>query len=275
MRLIILVTLSCLLACKGDQHHGNSDTSAKPLAVAEDTTQTPSNSSSETKAWADYKINTRTNLGDYEITIWVDTASIELVVANKLTHKKDTLQLEMSGLSDRPVDIKDLTQDIGSPRLTLCLTWQGDSDNDYSEVVGYKQDTLQELFRIPSAGGLVDLHRKDPHTLIGHAWGEDDVIRWPHNNYILRVSLPHYDVYVDPPDTLKIDDEIEVKETIHAFRQSASGKQIPRTILPGTKILVDTIYFPQHMVSFHLNDSTRWTVPHDSISGKLKISIAG
>jgi hypothetical protein len=169
----------------------------------------------------------------------------------------------------------DITQSVGFHRLTICLTWEGDSDNDYSEIVGYQQDTLKELFEIPAAGGLLDLKRKDPHTLVGHAWGEDDVVRGNHSNYIVTVSLPDYDVHVDPPDTLQINEDIEVKDTIYAFRLSTSGKQIPRIILPGRKIHVDTIYNLQQMVSLHLNDSTRLTTPHDSISWRLKVSIAG
>jgi hypothetical protein len=281
MRLFIVVTAFCLFACKGNQQHKvpdakAPDTSAKPTPIVLDTPETSSAKVAEKIDSANYKISTRKTLGNYEISIWGNEGSTQLIVDNKLTHKKDTLQLDgISGWSGRPIDIKDITQSVGIGRLTIFLTWEGDSDNDYSEVVGYQQDTLKELFQIPGAGGLVDLKRKDPHTLVGHAWGEDDVVRGTHGNYIVTVSLPDYDVHVDPPDTLEIDEDKEVKETIHAYRLSASGKLIPRTISPGRKIHVDTIYYLQQMVSFHLNDSTRLTVPHDSISWRLKVSIAG
>ena len=86
-------------------------------------------------------------------------------------------------------------------------------------------------------------------------------------------GLPIVQIY--PPDTLPINFAIEVRDTIHANRLSNSGTETSYTILPETKIHVDTIFYSQQMVTLHLNDSIRLTAPHDSILLRLKTSDAG
>jgi hypothetical protein len=285
MRLFVVVTAICLIACKGNQHHEVGDTLVRVAPVAMDTSKTSGMADADKTDWTNYKIHDRKTMGKYRVSLWANqTAGTNpatgtpalLLIENSLTHKRDTLPLEaISDLQDREVRFVDITQSAGFPQLTIWLTWEGESDNDYSEVVGYQRDTLKELFEIPPSAYPLSLKRKEPHTLIGFIWQEDDVVRETHDKFLVKVSLPDYDVQISPPDTLAINYTIEVRDSIHANRLSTSGRQIPYTILPDTKIHVDTIFYNKQMVTLHLNDSIRLTVPHDSISFRLKVSAAG
>ncbi len=198
------------------------------MPIAIDTTKTALPNGLAKIDWTKYKIHTRKTLGAYKISLWRNDSNLSycsplLLINNSFTHKKDTLPLSyITDLQDRHVDIVDLTQKVGFHQLTVSLSWEGENDNIYSEIVGYQQDTLKELFKIPTVGGLIDLKRKDKQTLIGHVFCQDDIVYMPHDNYIITVSLPDYDVNVRTPENVSIDYDTKATDTIHAYRLSAS-----------------------------------------------------
>ncbi|HVV04970.1 MAG TPA: hypothetical protein VHC96_12150 [Puia sp.] len=279
MRLQFLVPLVLILACKNkSQQDVNAANLTTPSTKADTTALVSSNRFEKFKS-ADYKIHTRQTIGDYTISIWQERSNDEppyfLLMENRSTHRKDTLQLaNISTLQERKVEMVDLTKAVALPPLTLALTWEGDSDNSYSEVVGYQHDTLTELFVSP-AGDLVDLKRKDQWTLQGHVSSRDDIVAMPHNNYILTVSLKDFTTNVFPPDTLIIGYDTQTTDTLHTYQLSASGQKIFRTLLPGTPLHIDTFYCRQQLISLHLKDSTRLIVPHDELTQKVKGNDAG
>jgi hypothetical protein len=225
-----------------------------------------------------YKIHTQTTLPGYAIALWECTRAVNyscppfLVIKNIRTQKQDTLALtHISDLQDQTADIEDITKTAGFPQLTLLVSWQGEDDNLFSEVVGYRQDTLKELFAIPNPGGMSDsLRRKDKWTLVGHVYDRDDIVAQSHDNYPIRVSLKDYSVQIYSPDTLVINYDTKAKEVIHAHRILASGKQVPFTIRRGARLHIDTFYYKQGIVRLRQDDSIRLTVTHDAIQFKVK-----
>lgn len=279
MRLLILFPLSFLIACQSNNHRQASESQTKNSSPKVDTTESSNRNRFEKFNLANYRIHTQKIIGNYSISLWQDLSnngdSPFLLINDTLTHKKDTLELsDISDLQERKVDIEDITKSVGFRQLTLSLTWQGESDGFYSEVIGYQSDTLKELFDIP-AGALVDIKRKDQWTLQGHVLDRDDIVYMAHDNYIIIVSLKDYAVNIYSPDTLAIDYYTTATDTIHTYRILPSGKQVPYTVLPDIHFHIDTFYSRQQVVSLHLDDSMRLRVHHDSITLKVKGNIAG
>ncbi|MDP4245344.1 MAG: hypothetical protein Q8932_05805 [Bacteroidota bacterium] len=289
MRLLILVLFSLLLACRNNPHSQVTPAQTKDLpargdTAGSDTTRAATGGGGEGRFdTADYTLHTRTLLHEYSVSLWQCAAAIHsacppvLVIRNTRTQRGDTLALtQISDLQGRHADFEDITRTAGFRQLTLMVSWEGEDDNQFSEVVGYQQDTLKEFFAIPNAGGISDsLRRKDQWTLEGHVFDRDDVVAASHDNYLIRVSLKDYSVKVLPPDTLAIDYETRSKERIHAYRVLASGKKVPFMIPAGARVHIDTLYYKQQIVHLRLDDSIRLTVPHDEIQFKVNGETAG
>src|SRR5437868_2090889 len=101
-----------------------------------------------------------------------------LIAYNKATKKADTL--ELNGIDYMPnfsadLKIEDVTRDIAFDRLAVIIGWEGDSDNWYSSLIGYVDDTLRTIYEDPNPGGIEKLKRKDRWTLTGFSWGSEDI----------------------------------------------------------------------------------------------------
>jgi hypothetical protein len=296
MRLLILVLFSLLLACRNSPHSQATTTQTKDLPARGDSAGGDAGASGATGETAgglkdrssrfdtaNYRLHTRMMLNEYAISLWQCAGAFNsvcppvLVIRNIRTKKGDTLVItHISDLQERAADIEDITKTAGFRQLTLMLSWEGEDDNIFSEVVGFQEDTLKELFAIPNAGGMSDtLRRKDKWTLVGHVFDRDDIVSRSHDNYLIRVSLKDFSVHISPPDTVVISYDTKARDTIHAYRISPSGKKAPYTILPETQLHIDSFFYKQKIVRLHLRDSIRLSVPQDEIQFKVYGESAG
>ena len=83
-----------------------------------------------------------------------------LLLKDTLSGRQDTLVTDISSVGEKEyLEVKDLTMDLKFKQLVFQLNWQGEDDNIFCEVIGFKGDTLAKLFRVPTASSLDDLKR--------------------------------------------------------------------------------------------------------------------
>jgi hypothetical protein len=193
-----------------------------------------------------------------------------LIVMDKRTKKADTVEISAESSSGGFAQILDVTGSLRMRRLMLEVVWPGNSDWYTSTFVGYKGDTLKELFTLENPGGEpVILERKDSGTLAGTISGRDELV-YAFESCPITVSLSNFTVDQSLPEKQYIGYETVSTGDIKGWREHSSY-----TIKAGTKLRVDTLYRSLKMVDLRVADSVVVRVKLEEAKEKIEKNNAG
>jgi hypothetical protein len=219
----------------------------------------------------------QTEIGQYHLAIQPrnEGKESELILYNTTTHQLDSVGLGEVSVDTEYTHITNVTKRIGFDKLALIIDWRGDSDQMYSELVGYIGDTLKVIYHDPAPGGIKELSRKDQWTLTGICYGQDELTNDYNILCPLTISLKTGEGEIRVPDTAAVLFETEALEPILAQRSSPSGVATEYMIATGIAFRIDTIFNGSKTAVLSIGDSVRLRTPVDQLKSKIKLSDAG
>lgn len=271
--ILAIIALALIYACGQTKEKTGNDTTA---AQDNKTSGRPSNYTDKeilNKDIAGYSviIKRRDELPDSNGYYSGETSGNFLFVRHLQTNKTDSLKLEnyddMLG-----VVIEELSDSLGFKKPALLLSWTGDSDVPWHELVVYRNDSLRTIFLYDA---ITSLKRKDEWTLEGFSISRDEIASSFQRDYPFTISLRTGDIKNPLPAVQYIGWPTVALDNIKAYKMTGARDSSAHNIDKGTMLTIDTLYRWKNTVRLRIGDSLILYTTPEALKEKIETNTAG
>lgn len=267
-----IIALALIHACgQTKEKAGNNTTAAQENKTSSPANYTDKEISNKDIAGYSVIIKRRDELPDSNGYYHGETSGNFLFVRHLQTNQTDSLKLEnyddMLG-----VVIEELSDSLRFKKPAFLLSWTGDGDVPWHELVAYHNDTLRTLFLYDA---ITSLKRKDEWTLEGLSSSRDEIASSFQSDYPFTISLRTGDIQNPLPRVQYIGWPTVALDNIKAYKMTGIRDSSAHIISKGTRLMIDTLYRWKNTVRLSIGDSIILYTTPEALKEKIETNTAG